>query len=221
MRVGVQNVELMMGGVLAQYQKAFREFEGTAKERVRIASQYGFDVVAIEKRNADDRVKLSADLARAQVGSLQSLVDEITRGSLFEGSALDRIGVLNDAIGKAKSELEAGVEGAGDRLAGLYEDRLGASRDAYGTTGGYAADRSATIAEAQAAVARVNAQVAAANTAKPTSDPALAVTNTTLDEIADQSARIIAAQERAAIALESMAGRTYTGGFDLSKIARY
>ena len=93
----------------------------------------------------------------------------IESGRYNEQSAdvmLDRVAALNDAIGKAKADLDAGVEGAGDRLAQLYEQRLTASKDAYATTGGYAADRSSTIAEAQAAIARVNAQVTAAQAAR-------------------------------------------------------
>ena len=192
--LGVQELELFMGGALAQYQKAFREFEGTAKERVRIARDYGFDVVAIEKRNADDRLKLADQLGRAQTGSLKSLVDEMTRGNLFEGTAADRIGALDTAIAKAKTDLEANVEGAGDTLARLLGDKLSASRDAYGTTGAYAADRNAVIGEAQSAIARTNARVAAADASKQqTSDPALATTNQALDENNDQNERMITA----------------------------
>lgn len=50
----VQDLETTLGGIGAEVDKAFREFEATAKERLRIATAYGFDVVAIEKRNAED-----------------------------------------------------------------------------------------------------------------------------------------------------------------------
>jgi hypothetical protein len=49
----VQEVELAIGGIGAQLQKAFREDEQTAAERLRIAKQYGFDMVATEKVNAE------------------------------------------------------------------------------------------------------------------------------------------------------------------------
>lgn len=189
----VQEVELLLGGTLAQYQKAFRELEATAKERVRVATQYGFDVVAIERKNAEDRAELAEQLADAQVGSLKRLIEEMTSGSLFEGSALERIASLNEAIAKAQADLDAGVEGAGDTLASLFEQRLQASRAAYGTTAGYAADRADTLSSAQAAIARVNAQITQAQGSGATSDPALATTNAALDENNDQNAQMLAA----------------------------
>ena len=198
----VQDIELMMGGIGATVDKAFRDFEATAKERVRVATTYGFDVLAIENRNAEDRTKLATQLATQQVGSLQTLIDEMTRGSLFEGTAMDRITEINKAIAKARTDLDAGVEGASDTLAKLYQDRLAASKEAYGTTSGYAADRTATLDEARAAVAAANARIAKAQ-GGGTSDPALVTTNAalatsnkTLDELADQNARMLAALEQ-------------------------
>jgi hypothetical protein len=214
----VQEVEGLMGGILGQYRKAFTEFEATAKERMRIASQYGFNVVEIEKRNAADRAKLAEQLAAAQVGSLQNLVNELTAGSLFEGSALDKITAINAAIAKAKADFDAGVEGAGDQLAGLYEQRLAASKAAYGTTAGFAADRTSTISEAQAAIARVNAQITAAKS-PATTDPALQTTNAALDENNDQNARIISQLELQTAAIARLSGGSSGGGFNLAKLA--
>jgi hypothetical protein len=187
----VQEIELLLGGIGAQIDKAFRDFEATAAERVRIARAYGFDLVAIEKRNGEDRNKLADQLMKSQVGSLQSLIDEMTSGSLFEGNALERIAAINIEIAKAQTDLDAGVEGAGDRLAQLLEQRLGASRDAYGTTSGYSADRQATLDQARAAVAAANARIMAAR-GEQSSDPALATTNAALNENNDQNAQIIA-----------------------------
>lgn len=191
----VQEIELLVGGIGAQIDKAFRDFEKTAQERVRIAREYGFDVVAIEKKNAEDRAKLSQQLMQSQVGSLQALVDEMTRGSLFEGSALEKIDALNAEIAKAKADLDAGVDGAGDRLAQLYDQRLSASKDAYGTTGGYAADRQDTLDQARAAIAAANARIVAATGGDAKSDPALKETNSALDENNDQNAKIISLLE--------------------------
>ncbi len=199
----VQDLELTMGGIGAQIDKAFRDFEAQAQERVRLATAYGFDVVAIEKRNGEDRAKLAEQLATQQVGSLKNLIDEMTRGSLFEGTAMERIAALNEAITKAKADLDAGKDGAADTLANLYQQRLAASKEAYGTTSGYAADRTATLDAARAAVAQANARIVAAqNGGTASSDPALAATNAalsaanvTLDEMADQNARMVAALE--------------------------
>lgn len=196
----VQKLELDLGGVQAQLNKAFRDFEDQARERLRIATTYGFDVVAVEKKNAEDRAALAQQLAAQQVGSLQKLVDEITRGSLFEGTAMERIAKLNEAIAKAKADLDAGKDGAADTLADLYQQRLAASKQAYGTTSAYAADRAATLDAARAAIAQANARITSAQSggsdpALATTNQALAAANVTLDEMADQNARMVAALE--------------------------
>ncbi len=200
--VKVQNLELTMGGITAQIEKAFKDFETQAADRLRLAKTYGFDVLAIEKRNGEDRVKLAQQLAKSQVGGLQKLIEEMTSGSMFEGTAKDRLDAINVQITKAKADLDAGIEGAGDIYANLLQQRITASKDTYGTTSAYAADRTATLDEARNAIAQANARIAAASGGK-VSDPALAttnagiaVTNSALDENNDQNARMLAALER-------------------------
>jgi hypothetical protein len=185
----VQEIEALLGGVTGTIEKAFASFERQAKERVRIATAYGFDVVKIEELNAKERLKLSKQLLEDQVGSLQRLIDQMTGGSLFEGSAVDRRAALLDQIGKARSETDAGVEGAADKLAGLLEQLNSVSREVFGTTGGFAADRGAILDQARDAIAKANQRIAEAQTK---SDPALTKTNAALDENNDQNAEMIA-----------------------------
>ena len=158
-------------------------------------------------------------MLKGQVGSLKQLVDELTRGSLFEGSSLDRLGVLETSIAKARADLEAGVEGAGDTLAGLLEQKVGTLKDAYGTTAGYAEGRAGVLDDARAAIARANAQIAAAQSkVNPTSDPALATTNAALDENNDQNAQLYAEMRAQTAWLAKMAGSSGFG-FDLQSLA--
>ena len=188
----VQDLELAIGGIGAQLTKAFKDFERQAADRLRIASEYGFDVVAVEKRNAEDRLKLSQQLLEQQVGSLKALIDDLTTGSLFEGSALDQRQALLGAIGSAKADADAGTEGAADTLAGLLRQLNDVSKDAYGTTGGFAADRATILDQARDTLAQANQRIADADKAA-TSDPALSTTNAALDENNDQNAQILAA----------------------------
>lgn len=197
----VQEVELALGGIGALAAKEFRAAEAQARERLRVARQYGFDVLAIEKYNADARKALTEKLLDEQVGSLQRLVDQMTSGSLFEGSAMDRRGALLDKIALAKGDLDAGKAGAGDRLADLYEQLNSLSKEIYGTTGGFASDRSAIIDAATAAIAKANADI---GKAAGGSDPALATTNAALDENNDQNAQMIAQLGDIGISLEQM-----------------
>ncbi|WP_174279024.1 hypothetical protein [Sphingomonas bacterium] len=212
----VQQVEQLVGGLGSTIAKQFSDYEAQAKDRLRIATQYGFDVVAIEKKNAEDRAKIADALLKQQVGSLQSLVEEMTSGSLFEGSAIDKLQALAGSIEKAKADLDAGVDGAGDKLATLEQQRLAAAKDAYGTTGGYATARDATLDEARAAIAKANAQITAA---QAKSDPALATTNAALDENNDQNAELISRMKEANALLTriatAQAAAAQSPGYDL------
>ncbi|WP_242095501.1 hypothetical protein [Sphingomonas sp. CROZ-RG-20F-R02-07] len=190
--LGVKNLEILLGGVQASLKATFDAEAASAKERLRLAQTYGLDIVATEKANADSLTKLMASTLKQQVGSLQTLITDMTSGSLFEGTAMEKITAINAQIVKAKADLDAGVDGAADTLAKLYQDKLSASKDAYGTTDAYAADRTATLNDAQAAVAKANAQILAA-AGQNQSDPALTTTNAALDENNDQNAQIIAA----------------------------
>lgn len=75
----VQEVEMAIGGLGAQLSKAFKDLEKQAQERLRVARQYGFDVVAIEQKNAEDRLKLSEQLLQQQVGSPRTAPPSSTR----------------------------------------------------------------------------------------------------------------------------------------------
>lgn len=196
----VSNLEDLLGGVGGQVAKAFKSYEQEAADRLRIARQYGFDIVEVEKVNAKQRLALSQQLLDQQVGSLQRLVEEMTSGSLFEGSAVDRRSALLDSITKAEADMQAGVEGAADKLANLYDQLNSVSKDVYGTTGGFAVDRAAILDQARAAIAKANSDIQSAQ--QRSSDPALAATNKALDENNDQNARILVALERNSALLE-------------------
>jgi hypothetical protein len=224
----VQALEQTLSGIGGQIDKAFRDFEAQAKERVRIATTYGFDVVAIEKKNGEDRAALAKQLAAEQVGSLNRLIEEMTQGSLFEGTAMDRIKALDASIAKTKADVDAGKEGAADTYASLLQQRIAASKEAYGTTSGYAADRTAVLDAARSAVAQSNARIVAAQNGGSTgSDPALATTNagiattnSALDEISDQNAIVIAElREQNGLMRSLLAKSGSASGFDLIKLA--
>jgi hypothetical protein len=223
--LGVKALETAIGGVAGALKAQFDAEDAAAKERVRLAKSYGIDVVAVEKLNAENRIKLTDQLLKAQTGTLQSLVDEITQGSLFEGTAMDRIAALNTSIGRAKTDLANGVDGAGDTLSSLLQQRLAASKEAYGTTSGYAADRTATLDEARAAIAKANADIVkAGGTTDPalaTTNAALATSNTTLDEIAEQNARMLAAQIETNRLLAIANNSAPMPAFDLKQLGAY
>lgn len=199
----VQQVELAIGGVGAEMEKAFKDFERQAAERLRIARQYGFDVAKLEEVNAKDRLKLTERLMKEQVGSLQSLIEQLTSGSLFEGSAVDRRSAILSEISKTRDAANRGEEGAADKLAGLLEQLNSVSKEVYGTTGGFANDRATIIDQARETVAKANQRI---SDAQKGSDPALAATNAALDENNDQNAAIIAALAQSNALLAKLTG---------------
>lgn len=206
----VQQVELAIGGIGAEMAKAFSDFERQAAERLKVAQQYGFDVVKLEQVNAKDRLKLNERLMKEQVGSLQDLITELTSGSLFEGSAVDQRAKLQEQIATAKVAALAGEEGAADKLAQLLQQLNSVSRDAYGTTGGFAADRSTILDVARETVAAANQRIADAQKA---TDPALAETNGQLDEANDQLSRLAALTGESVEYLRSISAQFGLGGY--------
>ncbi|MCX7283643.1 MAG: phage tail length tape measure family protein [Novosphingobium sp.] len=214
----VADVELLIGGIGAQMEKSFRDFENQAKERLRIAKEYGFDLVKLEQRNADDRKKLAEQMFREQAGSLQDLIDELTSGSLFEGSAVDRRNLLLDQIAATRAKVNAGEEGAADKLAQLLRQFNEVSKEAYGTTGGFATDRATILDAAREATAATNKRIQDAQAA---SDPALQTTNSTLDEIADQNAKALREMGIHSEYLKGLLAAFSSGsGSNLSQLAR-
>lgn len=209
----VQDLELALGGIGEELRRQFAQFEQQAQERLRIAGKYGFDVVAVEKRNAEDRVKLQEKLAKQQVGSLQQLIDDLTAGSLFEGSAVDQRTAIKGKIDKARADANAGVEGAAETLSQLLQQLNTVSKDAYGTTGGFAQDRQTILDVARDTIAQANKRVTDAQT--KASDPALSETNAQLNESNDQLARIASGMDTNAGLLRQLIG----GGANYASLA--
>lgn len=215
----VADLEQLLGGLPAELAKQFKDFETEAADRLRIAKEYGFDIVKTEELNAKQRVALSKQLLDQQVGSLQKLIDEMTSGSMFEGTLVDQRAALLASIEKTKADLDNGVEGAADKLADQLSQLNAVSRDVYGTTGGFSADRNEILDEARAAIAAANVRINQAQQQASGSDPALVTTNAALDENNDQNARIIASLADITAQLARL--NTASGiGLNLTELAR-
>ena len=185
--LAVAELEELLLGASEAWREELRQFEETAQERVDLARRYGLDLVKVEEINAEQRLKLTEQLLEDQVGSLQDLIEQMTSGNLFEGSAVDRRDALLGDIADARAAAEAGEEGAADRLAQLLRQLNEVSAEVFGSTGGFAADRSLILDTARTVIADANRRIEEAKA----SDPALAETNAALDENNDQNAEII------------------------------
>ena len=214
----VREVEQLLGGLGGEIEQQFAAFEKEAKERLRIARQYGFDVVKIEEINAKERLALVDQLMEQQVGSLQSLIDEMTSGSLYEGSAVDRRDAILAKIDTVKADADAGKEGAADELAQLLQDLNTVSKEVYGTTGGFAADQAAILDAARDTIAKANQRVQEA--AGQATD--LTETNAQLDESNDLLSKISSFTELAAEYLRQLTASSMASTkSDVASVARF
>jgi hypothetical protein len=187
----VQDLETMLSGIEGSMGKAFRDFEIQATERKRIASRYGFDIVKLEERTAKDRAKMFEDILGSRIGSLKSLLDDLSFGDLFEGSLSDQRQKLLVEISKAETDAKAGADGAADKVAQLRRRLLDLSRDAFGTAGGeLAADRASTRTAAEEIMKFETDRLKAAQDAALGTKVAVEKSNQLLDENNDILAKI-------------------------------
>ncbi len=162
----VREIEDILGGIGGAIEKEVRGFEKQAGDRVRIARQYGFDVLKIEEHNAQERAKLVEDILSDRVGALKALLEDLAFGDLAEGTPAEKRQRLLGEIADTETKAEAGTEGAADRLADLNRRLIALSRDAYGTAGGeFSADRAQAISSAERIIEIENERIRAAQDA--------------------------------------------------------
>ena len=146
----VREIEELLSGIEDSYSEELRSFERTAEERLRIGRKYGFDLVELERINAEERADLIDGILTDRVGSLRDLLEDLSFGDLAEGTLAEQRQKILEQIAEAEADAEAGKDGAADRLASLNRQLVELSRQAYGTAGGeYGADRDRAISSAE------------------------------------------------------------------------
>lgn len=185
----VDELERLLGGFGGAAKKAFVDFERQAKERLRIAGKYGFDLVKLEELNAKDRNKLFESAVESAVGSLKGLLEDLTTGERAPGTLLDRRDAL---IAKRDSLLATAATDAdaANKLADVLNQLDQVNLEAFGTAGAqFASDRAGIKSTAQAIIEQATADLKAAQ------DKAMANagTDATAKAIADANAGVISA----------------------------
>jgi hypothetical protein len=184
--IKVQAVEDELSDLGGTMNKQFRDFEKQAKERVRIATQYGFDVVKIEEINAKERTELVDNILGSKVGSLKTLLADLSYGDLFSGSITDQIKKLQEQAATAKQQALAGVDGAADSLADLERSIISKTLEAFGTAGPqYDAARTDAQSAAQQIIQAENDRIKAAQDATKETNNQLNEAN---DQLSEQTA---------------------------------
>jgi LysM repeat protein len=140
----------------------------------------------------------------------------MSSGSLFEGSLVDQRAAILAKITTAKADVAAGKDGAGDTLAKLLEQLNTVSKEAYGTSSAYAADRALITDLARDTIAQTNKQISDAQT---TVD-ALATTNAQLDESNDTLSKIASAMGLTVDYLKQLVDSGYVSASSLADLAK-
>lgn len=177
----VQDLERLLENRANPFASVFRDFERQAADRLKIARQYGFDVVEIERVNAEERAKLLKEQLAETTASAKALLDDLRFGSRSEGSVSQRLA----ALGSERSRLEGLVAGGDttqiDALSQVIQQQLDLSREAFGSTGQFAADRSGAISSLETLIRQTEDRINAASAEAQTVDK-LTELNTTADE---------------------------------------
>ena len=193
----VQDLENFLSDRDNPFASVFRDFERQAADRLKIARQYGFDVVEIEKVNAEERAKLLKEQLADTTASARALLDDLRFGGRAEGSVSQRLA----ALGAERSRLEGLVAGGDtsqiDALAQIIQQQLDLSRDAFGSTGQFAADRSGAISSLETLIRQTEDRINAASAEAQTVDK-LTELNTTADETVTELQRINATLQQLA-----------------------
>lgn len=219
----VRDVEELLDGIGGKIRKEVRDFDRQADERLRIARDYGFDILEIERINAEERSKLIESILEDRVGALQDLLNDLVFGDLAEGTLSERRQRLLEEISKAEADAAKGIDGAADRLADLNRRLIQLSRDAYGTAGSeYASDRAQAIASAERIIQIENDRIRGTQEAAAETNRQLATANQLSNEQNDILAEINAGI-RNLITLDGLniaGGGGGNAGIDLGAIAR-
>lgn len=197
----VQQMEELLNDAFNPFAAAMQSFEDQAAERVRIAREYGFDLVEIEKLNQEERLKLQDQLLDQQVGQLRSFLDDLEFGNLASGSANEQRDRLRAEIDELRADLDPGDAEANNRLADLLRRFVSVSQEASGTAGGFAADREYARAAATDVVSDAERQLRESE--KQTK---------LLDEQADQLANSNAKLDDIKGAIDNLGGLLSGGG---------
>lgn len=193
----VVNLERFIDSFTNPFKTAAKEFELQAAERVKVARNYGFDVVEIERLNAKEREKFIAATLEQTTGGVKRLLDDLKLGGRAEGSAVERRAALLAERDQLAAKAQAGDTSALDRLAEISAQLLDASEEAFGSTQAFADDRAATMSLLQSLLTETEARIKAAQDEAKASvaaatNPQLSEANQSLDDIANGVGQLLA-----------------------------
>lgn len=209
----VRDLEQLLEAQGNPFAQAFRDFERQARQRIDVARQHGFDVIQIERLNADQRASLIRDTLDRSTGSARALLDEFRFGDRAGGSVRDRLTTLGSERDRLAGLVRGGDGGSLDALAEVIRQIDDLNREAFGATGEAANGRAASAALLQelidATEARVRAASEDARRAQADQVGALRSMDATLEDIFRQGQQSLAALQTIAGSFAPAGGGLY------------
>lgn len=216
----IRDLEQLLEAQANPFTEAFRDFERQARSRVDVAREYGFDLIEIEKLNADQRATLIRDTLQGATSSARALLDEFRFGDRAGGSVRDQLGSLGGERDRLARLVRGGDTGQLDALTGVIRQIDDLQREAFGSTGEAAGGRAASAALLQELVdateARVRAAADEARAAQADQTATLKSVDGTLEDIFQIGRQQLSALNNLTAGLGTGAGRG-TYDFDLAR----
>jgi hypothetical protein len=160
----------------------FRSLETQLKQRLDVARNNGFDLVQIEKINAEDRAKALKDTLASATGSVRNLLTDLTIGSGATGSATQRLAGLSAERDRLTALARGGDGSQLDAIASIVKQIDDLQKETFGSTAGFASGRADSVALLNDLIRQTE------DRAKAAADQARAQTQTTVDKLTELNA---------------------------------
>lgn len=130
----VRAIEDLLGDPVTQpLKRQLQAFDTTAREQLRVAREAGFNLVDVERRQAEERAKVIKDYGEQATQSLQSALDQLNFGSASPLSGRERLSGQLDQFQQAYQAGLGGDQAQIDKAAALGVDITGLAQDLFST----------------------------------------------------------------------------------------
>jgi hypothetical protein len=183
----VKGLEDLLANRENPFASVFRNLEDQIAQRLKVARDYGFDLVQIEEINGEERARVLRDTLASTTGSIRQLLADLTIGSRATGSVAERLAGLTAERDRVSALARAGDTSQLDVLANLVSQIDDLQRQAFGATAPAADGRAESVALLNELIsqteARIEAAAAAARVDNDRTYQQLTEANSSLDDM--------------------------------------
>lgn len=217
----VRDLEQLLEAQGNPFIAAFRDFERQARARVDVAREYGFELIEIEKLNADQRSALIRETLDKATGSARALLDEFRFGDRAGGSVRDQLTTLGGERDRLAGLVRGGDGSQLDALTRVVRQIDDLQREAFGSTAEGARGRADSAALLQELVDATEARVRAASEEARAAQAEQLATQKSMDATLEDIFRISSEQLASLnnIAASLAGGGVAPGAFDFGLAA--